>query len=105
MPLASEAGNCTLSAMGTPPATPVQDSNTRVLGVDPGLQVTGYGVIEAGPRGPLVCEAGIIRSSQGRRAADMAQRVLVLYNGIVDVVEQLRPGVVAVEQLYAHYQH
>ena len=88
-----------------PRATGVPDSNTRVLGVDPGLQVTGYGVIEAGPRGPLVCEAGIIRSSQGRSAADMAQRILALYNGIVDVLAQFRPGVVAVEQLYAHYQH
>jgi crossover junction endodeoxyribonuclease RuvC len=80
-------------------------SSTRVLGMDPGLQITGYGVIETGPRGPIVCEAGIIRSSQGRSAADMAQRVLALYNGIDEVMEQLRPAVVAVEQLYAHYQH
>jgi crossover junction endodeoxyribonuclease RuvC len=80
-------------------------ANSRVLGVDPGLQITGYGVIEPGPRGPVVCEAGIIRSSQGRLAADMAQRVLALYNGIVEVTAQHQPGVVAVEQLYAHYQH
>jgi crossover junction endodeoxyribonuclease RuvC len=76
-----------------------------VLGVDPGLQITGYGVVESGPRGPLVCEAGVIRGSQGRAAADMAQRVLALYNGIDEVLDQLKPGAVAVEQLYAHYQH
>jgi crossover junction endodeoxyribonuclease RuvC len=91
--------------MGTPPATPGPDSNPRVLGVDPGLQVTGYGVVEGGSRSPVVCEAGIIRTTQGRIAADMAQRVLALYNGIVEVMAQLGPGVVAVEQLYAHYQH
>jgi crossover junction endodeoxyribonuclease RuvC len=73
--------------------------------VDPGLQITGYGVVEAGPRGPLLREAGIIRSSEGRSPADMAPRVLALYNGIVEVVDQFRPQVVAVEQLYAHYQH
>jgi crossover junction endodeoxyribonuclease RuvC len=77
----------------------------RVLGIDPGLQVTGYGLVEAGPRGPLVCEAGVIRSTQGREPADMAGRVHALYNGIVEIVEQFGPGVVAVEQLYAHYQH
>jgi crossover junction endodeoxyribonuclease RuvC len=88
--------------MSTPPE-PIPAA--RVLGIDPGLQVTGYGVVEIGPRGPVVCEAGIIRSSEGRVKADMAQRVLSLYNGIVEVMEQFRPQVVAVEQLYAHYQH
>jgi crossover junction endodeoxyribonuclease RuvC len=77
----------------------------RVLGIDPGLQVTGYGVVEAGPRGPLVCEAGVIRSTEGRKAADMAPRLLAVYNGIVEVLEQFRPKVVAVEQLFAHYEH
>jgi crossover junction endodeoxyribonuclease RuvC len=77
----------------------------RVLGIDPGLQVTGYGVVEAGPRGPLVVEAGVIRSAEGRKAADMAPRLLAVYNGIVEVVEQFRPEVVAVEQLFAHYEH
>jgi crossover junction endodeoxyribonuclease RuvC len=77
----------------------------RVLGVDPGLQITGYGIVEVGTRGPLVCEAGIIRSSERRSSADMAPRVLCLYNGIVEVMQQFRPQVVAVEQLYAHYQH
>jgi crossover junction endodeoxyribonuclease RuvC len=77
----------------------------RILGVDPGLQVTGYGVIEVGPRHLLVREAGVIRSSEGRSAADMATRLLSLYTGIVEVMEQFRPGAVAVEQLYAHYEH
>jgi crossover junction endodeoxyribonuclease RuvC len=75
------------------------------LGVDPGLQVTGYGVVEVGVRGPRVCEAGVIRSSEPRVGADMAPRVLALYNGIVEVLEQFRPQAVAVEQLYAHYDH
>jgi crossover junction endodeoxyribonuclease RuvC len=78
---------------------------TRVLGVDPGLRLTGYGVIEVGSRGPVVCEAGIIRSTEGRQPADMAGRVRAVYNGIVEVVDQFRPAMVAVEQLYAHYQH
>jgi crossover junction endodeoxyribonuclease RuvC len=77
----------------------------RILGVDPGLQTTGYAVLEVGLRGPLVCEAGIIRSSEGRKATDMAPRLLSLYTGIVEVVEQFQPQMMAVEQLYAHYDH
>jgi len=79
--------------------------NPRLLGVDPGLQVTGYGVLEARPQGPRVCEAGIIRTTEGREPADMATRLRVLYSGIVDVVRQFRPQVMVVEQLYAHYEH
>jgi crossover junction endodeoxyribonuclease RuvC len=77
----------------------------RILGVDPGLQVTGYGVLEVAARGPLVREAGVIRTAEGRDTPDMAQRVLSLYNGLVEVVGQFRPRVMVVEQLYAHYEH
>jgi crossover junction endodeoxyribonuclease RuvC len=77
----------------------------RILGVDPGLQVTGYAVIEAGRQGPLVCEAGIIQSTDKRNSTEMAPRILNLYDSIVGVVDQYRPAVVVVEQLYAHYEH
>src|SRR5262249_17873067 len=42
---------------------------------------------------------------EGRATPDMAGRVLLLYNGLVEVVGQYRPDVMVVEQLYAHYQH
>jgi crossover junction endodeoxyribonuclease RuvC len=77
----------------------------RVLGVDPGLQVTGYAVVEVRPAGPHVCEAGVLRSAAGRATTDMAPRLRVLYDGIVEVVEQFRPASVAMEQLFAHYDH
>ncbi len=83
----------------------VASGPSRILGIDPGLQVTGYGVLEIVPAGPRVCEAGIIRSSDRRSAADMARRLQALYTGIVEVVKQFRPRVMAVEQLYAHYDH
>jgi crossover junction endodeoxyribonuclease RuvC len=77
----------------------------RILGIDPGLQVTGYGVVEARGDRPIVCEAGVIRSVEGRAHTDMAPRLQVLYNGIVEVLEQYQPTVVVVEQLFAHYDH
>ena len=77
----------------------------RILGIDPGLQVTGYAVIEVAPRGPVVCEAGVVRTAERRERVELAPRLLNLYNGIVEVVDQFQPGVMAVEQLYAHYLH
>jgi crossover junction endodeoxyribonuclease RuvC len=78
---------------------------SRILGVDPGLQITGYAVVEAGPRGPVVCEAGVIRSSYRHSSADLAPRVRSVYTGIVEVIDQFQPQAVVVEQLYAHYAH
>ncbi len=88
-------------SMGSSP----QLSGHRILGLDPGLQVTGYAVLEPRNASPRVCEAGVIRSAEGREATDMAQRLHALYNGIVEVLEQFQPAVVVVEQLFAHYEH
>ena len=76
----------------------------RILGVDPGLLTTGYGVIEVGPLRPILCEAGIIRGNEDK-SADMAGRLLAIYTGMAEVIEQFHPEVMAVEQLYAHYKH
>jgi crossover junction endodeoxyribonuclease RuvC len=77
----------------------------RILGVDPGLRVTGYAVLESRAGSPHVCEAGIVRTAEGKSTTDVALRVRCLYDGIVEVVEQFRPDVMVVEQLFAHYDH
>jgi crossover junction endodeoxyribonuclease RuvC len=77
----------------------------RILGVDPGLQNTGYAVIDTGVRRLLVSEAGVIRSTAKRTALEMASRVQNLYDSIVEVIKEFEPHVMAVEQLYAHYAH
>jgi crossover junction endodeoxyribonuclease RuvC len=85
-----------------PPAVPVP---RRILGLDPGLQTTGYGLLEVTDRGPRVLEAGVIRSAEGRDPADMARRLKALYDGLCEVLDQWKPASMAVEQLYAHYDH
>ena len=72
----------------------------RVLGVDPGLNTTGYGVLEVAVGGPKLCEAGVVR---GRDRRSLTARVAELYDGLVDVIEQLKPCAMALEQLYSHY--
>ncbi|HLN29421.1 MAG TPA: crossover junction endodeoxyribonuclease RuvC [Gemmataceae bacterium] len=80
-------------------------TEVRILGIDPGLQITGYAVVDAGTRGPVICEAGLIRSSEGSVKPELDQRLRVLYNGIEDLLNQFHPQTVVVEQLYAHYLH
>lgn len=75
---------------------------SRILGLDPGLQVTGYGVIEIGPGRVTVVEAGVVRSDE---SAELSVRVKALYDGVLEVIDQWQPAAVAIEQLYAHYEH
>ena len=77
----------------------------RILGLDPGLQTTGYAILETTPNGPKVREAGVIRSCEDRAATDMAPRLKTLYDGVMEVLEQWKPNIMCVEQLYAHYEH
>jgi crossover junction endodeoxyribonuclease RuvC len=80
-------------------------SGPRILGIDPGLNTTGYAIMESANSGPKLLEAGVIRSTERRETTDMARRLKVLYDGVVELIEQFQPKSLAVEQLYAHYQH
>lgn len=75
-----------------------------ILGIDPGLTITGYGVLEFSPARPILREAGIIRTADDK-ADDLASKVHSVYKGVVDVIRQFHPQAMAVEQLYAHYDH
>ena len=57
-----------------------------ILGVDPGLQVTGYAVLDSRERLPVVLEAGIVKTTEGSAAADMAQRLRSLYQERMEVL-------------------
>jgi crossover junction endodeoxyribonuclease RuvC len=76
----------------------------RVLGIDPGLTITGYGVLEVRLPRPHLCEAGIIRTADDD-AIDLAEKVFSVYKGVVEVIAQFQPEILAVEQLYSHYDH
>jgi crossover junction endodeoxyribonuclease RuvC len=76
----------------------------RILGVDPGLRVAGYAVLEAGDTGPVIRDAGVVKSDPAD-AADLARRLKSLFDGITEVLDEWRPQVMVVEQLYAHYEH
>ena len=72
-----------------------------VLGIDPGLNTTGYGLIDMAQRQPQLVEAGVIRS---RRSDELQQRLKSLFDGLTEVLHGLKPDVVAIEELYSHYE-
>ncbi len=74
----------------------------RILGIDPGLNITGYGVIEDNGDGIVVNEAGVVRTIDKE---PMEKRILDIGNDIETVIEQLKPDAVAIEELYSHYKH
>lgn len=74
----------------------------RVLGVDPGLGITGYGVIDAKNGGIKLLEAGVIRTN----AKDTIEnRLSKIYNGLKGLIEELKPEACVLEELYSHYKH
>lgn len=74
----------------------------RILGIDPGLNVTGYGIIENHGDTLAVAEAGVVRTNTGD---SMAERLLVIGRDIAAVIEQYKPDAIAIEDLYSHYNH
>jgi len=78
----------------------------RVVGIDPGLGVTGYAVVEPSTRGPFVREAGMLRPGGGSsRSKTLEGRLLVLHRGILEVLDAFPPASLALEQLHSHPAH
>jgi len=75
---------------------------TRVLGIDPGLSITGYGLIETAFPVPTLIEAGVLRNRSGEA---LEKRLRELYEGILKVIENGNPKTVAVESLFSNYKH
>ncbi len=74
----------------------------RVLGIDPGLNITGYGLLDGEKNTITVIEAGVIRT---RGKDNMAIRLREIAREVSAIIEQYQPEVVAVEELYSHYGH
>lgn len=77
---------------------------TRVIGIDPGLRISGYGIVDLsdGQLEPTLVEGGIIRIAAD---APMEQRLGQLHEELSAIVENFKPDCFAVEKLYAHYNH
>src|SRR5439155_6332555 len=78
------------------------NSSMRILGIDPGLRLTGYGVIDYRPLKPALIDGGVIRLNE---KLPVTQRLVELERELDALIEEHKPETCAVEQLYAHYAH
>src|SRR5580765_4670276 len=71
------------------------------MGVDPGLVATGFGVLEAGPDGVTVRDAGVISTTTGQ---PLEARLNALHRAVHRIIELQSPGLLVVEDLYTEYK-
>jgi crossover junction endodeoxyribonuclease RuvC len=70
----------------------------RILGIDPGSRITGYGIIEDSSRGYQYIASGCIRI----QADYFPDRLKQIFDGLVEVVERYHPEQMAIEQVFMH---
>jgi crossover junction endodeoxyribonuclease RuvC len=68
----------------------------RIIGIDPGSRITGYGVIDSDGRSSSHVASGCITT----RKEDLPQRLGEIYSGISAVIKEYQPEEMAVEQLF-----
>ncbi|MBN1816674.1 MAG: crossover junction endodeoxyribonuclease RuvC [Sedimentisphaerales bacterium] len=73
-----------------------------LCGIDPGLQVCGYAVVQREQNRENLLEAGVFRSDS---SASLENRLRQIAADMGDILERFKPDIVAVEELYSHYKH
>lgn len=74
----------------------------RILGIDPALTITGYGLIEVNRNTISLVEAGIIATTPKQLLPD---RLYKINSAINKLISDTKPDVLVLEKLYAHYRH
>ncbi len=71
----------------------------RILGIDPGLQLTGYGLVEASSTTVIAIDAGVIRTDLHKA---LPLRLEELHTGVREILREGHPTVVVLEDVFAH---
>jgi crossover junction endodeoxyribonuclease RuvC len=78
------------------------DLAPRILGVDPGLLRTGYGIIESEDSSMRLVEGGILRA---KTTDPFPKRLQDLHDGLAEVIRDNKPDLVVIEDLFSTYAH
>lgn len=68
----------------------------RVLGIDPGSRVTGFGVVDFTGDSPAYVASGAVGSAEGT----FAERLRTIFRSVSDIVAEYQPQVVAIESVF-----
>ena len=70
----------------------------RILGIDPGLRITGFGIIEFTDQRLRYIASGVVTTDSTQQTTP--QRLGILFNGITEVITTYQPQYAAVEQVF-----
>jgi crossover junction endodeoxyribonuclease RuvC len=70
----------------------------RILGLDPGLRVTGYGVIEKSGQTLAYVASGVVRTETG----ELPPRIKRIFDGVTEVLRQYQPDAAAIEKVFVN---
>ena len=70
----------------------------RILGIDPGSRITGYGIIEDSPRGYHYIASGSIKI----KVDYFPDRLKQIFDGLLEIVANYQPEQMAIEQVFMH---
>jgi len=74
----------------------------KILGIDPGLNITGYAVVENKGASLKILEAGFIQTTSKEK---IEKRLDKIHKSLHDLINALKPDALVLEKLYAHYRH
>ena len=69
----------------------------RILGIDPGYALVGFGVIDYDGYNYTVVDYGVVETTKDE---DMAVRLGIVYDGITELIEKYNPDCMAIEELF-----
>jgi len=74
----------------------------KILGIDPGLHICGYAVIEADSGDVRLIEAGVCRTNT---RLPIEKRLVQIAKDVNSLLEKFKPEFMSIEELYSHYAH
>lgn len=95
MPRINRGGRRWTARSGTPGAA---GETVRILGIDPGSQATGFGIVDWRDGDASYVASGAIRT----RGAAFAPRLRQIFDGVLELVREYRPAEVAIERVFMH---
>jgi crossover junction endodeoxyribonuclease RuvC len=72
---------------------------TRILGIDPGLRITGFGVLDKSGQTLAYVTSGCIRTPA---VGDLSTRLKAILDGLAEVIAQCRPEQIAIEKVFVN---
>lgn len=70
----------------------------RILGIDPGSRLTGFGVLDFQGDSPIYVASGTVRSADG----SFPDRLRQIFEAVAEIVSEYRPDIVAIESVFMH---